>query len=48
MLNRPLMKGLILAGQSVMAPGIMGTIMGSLNAVKQIIGPDRFKEAILL
>ena len=48
MLNRPLMKGLILAGQSVIAPGIMGTIMGSLNAVKQIIGPDRFKEAIRL
>jgi phytoene dehydrogenase-like protein len=41
-LNRTSIKGLILAGQSVMAPGIIGTIIGSLSTVKLIIGSERF------
>jgi phytoene dehydrogenase-like protein len=41
-LNRTSVKGLLLAGQNVMAPGILGTILGSLGTVKLIIGPERF------
>ncbi len=45
LLNRCLIPGLYFAGQSVLAPGILGTILGSFNTVKSIIGPDRFKKA---
>ncbi len=41
-LNRTSVKGLFLAGQSVTAPGIIGTIIGSLRTVKLIIGPERY------
>ncbi len=41
-LNRTSVKGLFLAGQSVTAPGIIGTILGSLRTVKLIIGPERY------
>jgi phytoene dehydrogenase-like protein len=41
-LNRMSVKGLFLAGQSVRAPGILGTILGSLGTVKLIIGAERF------
>ena len=41
-LNRTSVKGLFLAGQSVMAPGILGTILGSLSTIKLIIGPERY------
>lgn len=44
LLNRTAVKGLFLAGQSVLAPGILGTIMGSLVTVKFIIGPQWFKK----
>ncbi len=37
LLNRTSVRGLFLAGQSVMAPGILGTILGSLSTVKLII-----------
>jgi phytoene dehydrogenase-like protein len=43
-LNRTSVKGLFLAGQSVMAPGILGTILGSLSTVKLIIGPERHEK----
>lgn len=43
-LNRTSVKGLFLAGQSVMAPGILGTILGSLGTVKLIIGPERYNK----
>lgn len=42
LLNRTSVKGLFLSGQSVMAPGVLGTILGSLSTVKLIIGPERF------
>jgi len=43
LLNRTAVNGLFLAGQNVLAPGILGTIMGSLVTVKFIIGPKWFK-----
>jgi len=45
LLNRTAVKGLFLAGQSVLAPGILGTIIGSLVTIKFIIGPQWFKQA---
>jgi len=44
LLNRTTVKGLFLAGQSVLAPGILGTIIGSLITVKFIIGPQWFRQ----
>lgn len=48
MLNRTQVKGLFLAGQSVNAPGILGTALGSLVTVKSIIGSDRFNNEVLI
>jgi len=48
MLNRTAVKGLYLAGQNVMAPGIIGTIMGSFSTLKLILGPERFRKQIQL
>lgn len=47
-LNRTPVKNLYLAGQSVMAPGILGTLIGSLATVKFILGADRFRDAVSL
>jgi len=41
-LNRTSVKGLFLSGQNVMAPGILGTILGSFATVKLIIGREWF------
>jgi phytoene dehydrogenase-like protein len=46
LLNRTSLRGLFLAGQSVMAPGILGTIIGSLATVRFIIGPERFRREV--
>jgi all-trans-retinol 13,14-reductase len=46
LLNRTSIRGLYLAGQSVLAPGILGTILGSLTTVQFIIGPERFRQAV--
>nr|MBF0221440.1 NAD(P)/FAD-dependent oxidoreductase [Desulfobulbaceae bacterium] len=48
LLNRTSVQGLYLVGQNVMAPGIIGTIMGSFSTVKLIIGATEFKKAIQL
>ncbi len=40
-INLPI-GGLCLAGQNAMAPGILGSILGSFNAVRQLIGNQRF------
>lgn len=48
MLNRTAVKGLSLAGQNVLAPGIIGTIMGSFSTVKLLIGPEEFINRIRL
>jgi hypothetical protein len=41
-LNRTSIKGLHLAGQNRLCPGIMGTVLGSFQAVMQIIGHEQF------
>ena len=45
-LNRTAVQGLYLAGQSIMAPGVLGTILGSLATTKFLIGPERFRRGI--
>lgn len=44
LLNRTAVKGLYLVGQSVVAPGIIGTIMGSFSTVKLLVGAETFRE----
>ncbi|MFQ5485541.1 MAG: phytoene desaturase family protein [Desulfobacterales bacterium] len=41
-MNRTSVKGLFLSGQNVMAPGVLGTMLGSFATVKLIIGRERF------
>ena len=48
LLNRTAVKGLYLAGQSVMAPGVLGTILGSLVTTKFIVGAERFGKEVQL
>ena len=48
LLNRTAVQGLYLAGQNVLAPGIIGTIMGSFSTVKLILGPEEFRKKICL
>lgn len=48
LLNRTSVRGLYLAGQSVMAPGIIGTIMGSFATVKLLLGADEFKQQVIM
>lgn len=48
MLNRTAVKGLYLAGQNVLAPGVIGTIMGSFSTVKLILGPEEFIKNVSL
>jgi all-trans-retinol 13,14-reductase len=45
-LNNIPVPGLCLAGQNAMAPGVMGCILGSFNAARQIIGDKRFVQEI--
>lgn len=46
LLNRTSLRGLYLAGQSVLAPGVLGTILGSLATVQFIVGPERFRREV--
>ena len=48
MLNRTAVKGLYLAGQNVLAPGVIGTIMGSFSTVKLILGQEAFLQQVVL
>lgn len=48
LLNRTAVKGLYLAGQNVLAPGIIGAIMGSFSTVKLIVGAEVFQEDCLM
>jgi all-trans-retinol 13,14-reductase len=41
-LHRKSLGGLFFAGQNALAPGILGTVLGSFQAVRQMIGNDRF------
>jgi all-trans-retinol 13,14-reductase len=46
LLNRTSLRGLFLAGQSVLSPGILGTILGSFSTVKFIVGSERFRREV--
>jgi phytoene dehydrogenase-like protein len=46
LLNRTAIKGLYLAGQSMMAPGVLGTVLGSFVTAKFILGPKRFRQVV--
>jgi phytoene dehydrogenase-like protein len=46
LLNRTSLQGLFLAGQNVLSPGLLGTILGSLATVQFIIGPERFRKDV--
>jgi all-trans-retinol 13,14-reductase len=46
LLNRTSLQGLFLAGQNVLSPGLLGTILGSLVTVQFIIGPERFRKEV--
>ena len=45
-LNNIPIPGLFLAGQNALAPGVLGSILGSFNAAKQIAGSERFTREI--
>jgi phytoene dehydrogenase-like protein len=45
-LNNIPIPGLCLAGQNTLAPGVMGSILGSFNAARKIIGAERFAQEI--
>jgi len=40
--HRVAIGGLFFAGQNSMAPGILGTVLGSFQTVRQMIGQERF------
>lgn len=46
-LQRTSIAGLFLAGQNGVAPGIMGTTLGSFQTVKRLIGHERFSREVL-
>ena len=46
-LNRLSIDGLFLGGQNIMAPGIMGTTLGSFAVAQKIMGQERFSHAVL-
>lgn len=48
LLNRTAVQGLYLAGQNVMAPGIIGTITGSFHTTKLILGAAEFRRQVQL
>ena len=45
-LNNVPLSGLYLAGQNVVAPGVLGSILGSFDAVRRIVGAERFVHEI--
>jgi all-trans-retinol 13,14-reductase len=47
-LHRTSIEGLFLAGQNSMAPGIMGTTMGSFQTVRRVIGQERFNREVMV
>jgi phytoene dehydrogenase-like protein len=46
-LHRTSVEGLFLAGQNSMTPGIMGTMLGSFQTVKRIIGQEKFHREVM-
>ena len=45
-LHRAPLGGLFFAGQNALAPGILGTVLGSFQAVQQIMGHDSFDRKV--
>ncbi len=45
-LHRQLVGGLYFAGQNALAPGVLGTLLGSFQTVRQMIGHDRFSREV--
>jgi phytoene dehydrogenase-like protein len=45
-LNNIPVSGLYLAGQNAVAPGVLGSILGSFNVARQIAGQERLKKEI--
>jgi all-trans-retinol 13,14-reductase len=45
-LNNIPISGLCLAGQNALAPGVLGSILGSFNVARQIIGAEHFTREI--
>jgi all-trans-retinol 13,14-reductase len=45
-LNKVPLSGLYLAGQNVVAPGVLGTILGSFNAVSKIAGSEQLAKEL--
>jgi phytoene dehydrogenase-like protein len=45
-LHRALPGGLFFAGQNALAPGILGTVLGSFQAVRQIMGHESFNRKV--
>ena len=46
-LHRPTLAGLYLAGQNALSPGILGTMLGSFQVARQMIGQERFSREVL-
>lgn len=40
------LKGLFFAGQNALSPGVLGTLLGSFQTARQIIGYDRFSREV--
>jgi hypothetical protein len=47
-LHRQLVGGLYFAGQNALAPGVLGTLLGSFQTVRQMIGYDRFSRDVFV
>lgn len=45
-LSRLAPAGLSFAGQNALSPGVLGTLFGSLQVARQVIGPDRFASEV--
>ena len=45
-LHRQWVEGLYFAGQNALAPGVLGTLLGSFQTVRQMIGYDRFSREV--
>jgi all-trans-retinol 13,14-reductase len=45
-LHRQLVGGLHFAGQNALAPGVLGTLLGSFQTIRQMIGYDRFSREV--
>ena len=47
LLSKTPVKGLFLAGQSVLAPGVLGTVLGAFVTARFILGPKRYRAEIV-